>query len=984
MKNSTKALTVVAAIGLLVAMFGLTTVLAQVDVDQEEVAWTMMDGEDLAFVTTRDAPYNLYIVDDALETTKTETVTFDGHASSSIEFDVGGEETRDEDGNDTGGTATFEGTDYEGAETPWVEDSLPTVRVAGRRVSAFVFDEAAGVVTLIDPTEDAVEIKFSYHVQDIYGHGRTPSEPGGETSETTGRARVTSTSDPGGELVEIREVSAVGSQVASATMNIYHGSIMLTGDASAAGANGDGVWIEDGDTVTVAYLNEDGDEIDSDMVTADTVPPTISDISPEDGSVRNSTHPTITFNVTDIGSKIASGDAITIEVMGTDAEDVRSVAYQPISDGFRAIFATNRDWTAQQNFDVPDSDMDGFTWSITAYDVAGNMAVETDSAEVSGDTLDLRIDTNRPQMTGAVTGTAWDTSGTTPEEATGDNTAVKVTFSEILDASSVDASDFTVDGDEPSAATPGTKVDDDNDFRMNVYLTVSELDPDAKPDVQVVDEIEDLAGNELDTDDEQDSERMASDKLSPAITVTVSAALLVEDDEVKVTIDSNEKLSTSAGVAASVQGPASATENGRLNTTSPRPLVHEGSRSASGAVASTGMYGVSIQAKDVATNASNNLTKVTDEEIEITEETGATLTLAKGPIGDANFDGALDGDDVTVTVVGAPGVEVRSVDASARTVTTNMEFGADHIGGVKVTYHYVEDDTFEIDNSAPSVVITPVNEDEVEEAETIFISLDFDEDEYPGDSFKEVWLTKVEIENPDGSTTDLLAAGSFVTSDNMEFIWSAPGLALGDYTLTVMAKDDAGNEMAAQSSMFTVVAREPHEIGLRPGWNLISLPGMPADPDINAVIMEDDVDVVLTYDPAEGAWMVATRGPDGTFSGSLEMVDNTRAYWVHTDTFDPIKVDIPGFQAGSRSVPPEFAVMKGWNLVPVAVLDMESVEDGMLDANDYFTSVDWTRAYGYDNEMNRFESISLGDPDGMVKVGQGYWLHVESDGILAP
>jgi hypothetical protein len=978
-KNSTKALTVVAAIGLLVAMFGLTTLFSAVDVEEDEVEWTMENGDDLAFVKA-DATYDFYIEDDALETISTETVHFHDHAASSTVFNVA-ERTTDQTPNPRVEAPATSGYDrVNPGATPWVTDALPIVRVGGNRVSAFTVNEDTGVVTLNDQTAETVSITFSYHTQDVYGDGVSEAEPGGETSQTTGRARVTSTSDSGGELVEISEAMAVGRSNASPTSKVFHGSVVLSSDASKAGSGDGEVWIEDGDTVTVDYLDEDGELIDSDTVTADTVPPTISDISPEDGSVSNSEHPTITFDVTDAGSKIASGAAITIMVRGRNVDTVQQPAFQPISDGFRAIFATGKSWTLASNFNVPDDDTRDFNWTIVAYDVAGNKAEETDSPEVSGDELSLRIDTNRPKVTAAVTGTAWDTSGTTPEEKKGVNTAVKVSFSENLDASSVDASDFTVDGEEPVAAAVGTKVGDDpdEDFRNQVYLTVDELDPDAKPVVKVVDDIEDVAGNELDTDKKQDAERTASDDLSPAITVTVSAALLVEDDEVKVTVDSNEKLSTAAGVTAYVHGPSNVDENGRLNTKSPRPLVHEGSLTASGAAASTGMYGVSIQAQDVARNDSNNLTKVTDEEV---DEGGATLTLEKGPIGDVNFDGALDGDDVMVTVGGAA-VGITSVDASARTVVINPGLGDGQTA--MVTYHYVKDDTFEIDNSAPSVVITPVNEDEVEEAETIFISLDFDEDEYPGDSFKEVWLTKVEIENPDGSTTDLLAAGSFVTSDNMEFIWSAPGLALGDYTLTVMAKDDAGNEMAAQSSMFTVVAREPHEIGLRPGWNLISLPGMPADPDINAVIMEDDVDVVLTYDPAEGAWMVATRGPDGTFSGSLEMVDNTRAYWVHTDTFDPIKVDIPGFQAGSRSVPPEFAVMKGWNLVPVAVLDMESVEDGMLDANDYFTSVDWTRAYGYDNEMNRFESISLGDPDGMVKVGQGYWLHVESDGILAP
>ena len=67
MKNSTKALTVVAAIGLLVAMFGLTTLFSAVDVEEDEVEWTMENGDDLAFVKA-DETYDFYIEDDALET----------------------------------------------------------------------------------------------------------------------------------------------------------------------------------------------------------------------------------------------------------------------------------------------------------------------------------------------------------------------------------------------------------------------------------------------------------------------------------------------------------------------------------------------------------------------------------------------------------------------------------------------------------------------------------------------------------------------------------------------------------------------------------------------------------------------------------------------------------------------------------------------------------------------------------------------------
>ena len=365
MKNSTKALTVVAAIGLLVAMFGLTTLFSAVDVEEDEVEWTMENGDALAFVKA-DATYDFYIEDDALETISTEAVHFHDHAASSTVFNVA-DRTTDQTPNPRVEAPATSGynRDNPGA-TPWVTDALPIVRVGGNRVSAFTVNEDTGVVTLNDPTAETVSITFSYHTQDVYGDGVSEAEPGGETSQTTGRARVSSTSDSGGELVEISEAIGVGNPSASPISKVFHGSVVLSSDASKAGSGDGEVWIEDGDTVTVDYLDKDGELIDSDTVTADTVPPTISDISPADGSVSNSEHPTITFDVTDAGSKIASGAAITIMVRGRNVDTVQQPAFQPISDGFRAIFATGKSWTLASSFNVPDHDTTGFTWTIVA------------------------------------------------------------------------------------------------------------------------------------------------------------------------------------------------------------------------------------------------------------------------------------------------------------------------------------------------------------------------------------------------------------------------------------------------------------------------------------------------------------------------------------------------------------------------------------------------------------------------------------------
>ena len=76
------------------------------------------------------------------------------------------------------------------------------------------------------------------------------------------------------------------------------------------------------------------------------------------------------------------------------------------------------------------------------------------------------------------------------EEKSGNDakrTSIAVVFNEKLDCSTVDVGDFTVDGDAPNGVTC---VGD------TVYLDVDELDPNAKPEIEVGNEsLTDKAGN---------------------------------------------------------------------------------------------------------------------------------------------------------------------------------------------------------------------------------------------------------------------------------------------------------------------------------------------------------------------------------------------------------------------------------------------------------------------------------------------------------
>jgi hypothetical protein len=338
-----------------------------------------------------------------------------------------------------------------------------------------------------------------------------------------------------------------------------------------------------------------------------------------------------------------------------------------------------------------------------------------------------------------------------------------------------------------------------------------------------------------------------------------------------------------------------------------------------------------------------------------------------------------------VTVNGTTsGVTVTAVDASTREITFTATAVANAVDApaegdpVLVSYSYVADHVYEVDQSAPTIDTT---ESQPDDGATInstspFLRITWEEDEYPGDSYTTVTLTKADLTDPDGTVMDL--KDGFVTTDNEEFLYAATDLALGPYKLEIAAMDTAGNE-GTETIEFTI-GKRTQSITLRPGWNLVSLADSPADPAIDSLITVAAVDFVLTYDPTvAGGWLTAVRD-EGGWVGDLTTIDSKRAYWVHTDTFDPIEVDVPGLSPGAAGLPPSHRLVRGWNLVPVGVPDLTTPD---RDADEYFSGLDWSRAFGYDNKTNSFESLVPGGTE-VVTVGQGYWLFLNNAGTLVP
>ena len=174
-------------------------------------------------------------------------------------------------------------------------------------------------------------------------------------------------------------------------------------------------------------------------------------------------------------------------------------------------------------------------------------------------------------------------------------------------------------------------------------------------------------------------------------------------------------------------------------------------------------------------------------------------------------------------------------------------------------------------------------------------------------------------------------------------------------------------------------------MALNPGWNMVSIPGEPADSDINTVIpAAHPADTVLTYDPSvAGGWLTAIRGDDGLFAGTLTSITAARAYWIHTTTFEAISVTIPRLASGLPTLPPTISIAVGWNFVPVLDVTGGSVKTGDkgIARDTYLEGLTISRVYSFGTVANAWTQVVAG---GSMSTGNGYWVYATKVGVLVP
>ena len=675
-----------------------------------------------------------------------------------------------------------------------------------------------------------------------------------------------------------------------------------------------------------------------------------------------------------------------------------------------------------------------FYVTFVACDNAGNCSFfDPDGNDESEELAQITVDTLDPIFVEARTGLTWDS---TDNEYDDNRSFIQVIFDDLtnLNTETVEIDDFVVEGhsvkDVHVFENPG---DDDVDWgdsgryvekaptgskgKKNLYQDIEnsvfieledELLADETPDVTIVPNgVEDSAGNEQD-----DGDHEADDWISPKFTIVSIVStretsqdeiLAGDDDEVTVVVTADERLdSTRPTVTVTyVNAPAGSIDTKGIATCDTKAGADKGTRER-GEIVHIGNEDCADNGAATGGNLNNSVEKVSNTEWIV------TITEPKDT-GYYNF--RISGSDRS------PQENPGSEGVSPGSIVTDF-FDAD--GDVNV-----DDAIFfegDINLPKPQVRVSGVsvedNEADVEFRSPLFVELDFAENhsdncrnvdsdermancmnensEYAEDNFDDIVVTSFVLDGVD--LTD-----SVKTTDNQSFLVSLESISIGDHTAEVQAVDQAGNVFEDTLEIdFEVNDRDPFGKRLSPGWNLVSLPGEPADSSIAAVFGPDvEVRTVYSYDPViPGGWMVAVRETlDSDWQGDLTEINGQHGYWVLSDAIQDWEVSIPRLAGGAAGTgtpiqPPVIPLYAGWNLIPVTDVKGNALDAGVtVSAKTYLQSLDDgvvpARVLGFDTIRNEWYTVLDGDMTGPgmgtnLEIGSGYWVFVREAIALVP
>ena len=194
--------------------------------------------------------------------------------------------------------------------------------------------------------------------------------------------------------------------------------------------------------------------------------------------------------------------------------------------------------------------------------------------------------------------------------------------------------------------------------------------------------------------------------------------------------------------------------------------------------------------------------------------------------------------------------------------------------------------------------------------------------------------------------------------------------------------DLAGNSIgddwyAANKSAheFTTAAEDlpvtSYDIQLNEGWNLISLPLIPDNSGIDAVLgaVSGSVDIVKHYDAETGIWSSYVPGE----GGALATMEDGKGYWIFMNTAAVLTVN-GGETPDGGGEPVNYPVLENeWNLIGFKSVSDMKAEDYIRDYTDKTLDND-SILWNYKNGSYPSEPLHASDN---LEPGYGYWLLIK-------
>ena len=239
-------------------------------------------------------------------------------------------------------------------------------------------------------------------------------------------------------------------------------------------------------------------------------------------------------------------------------------------------------------------------------------------------------------------------------------------------------------------------------------------------------------------------------------------------------------------------------------------------------------------------------------------------------------------------------------------------------------------------------------------------------------------------------TANATSTGMFSCNYQIEKLANTTSIYIFQATATLSLTNPAPTTTTLLSKTIVLtVGPVVAQIPLVAGWNLISLPVVPANIGIATVLASQAAGANLTivWSYQSGAWKSAMLNSiTHVFSGPLTTMQDGRGYWIYMTKADNLFV-LGTVIAPPPALPPSYSLSVGWNLIgfkPEPNVDLapststESVATYLQSLNTFY---DTNSVWYYDNTTGLWQRLG---PSDTLSPGNGLWIFLSAAKTLYP